>query len=204
MRHLVSAVCCLIVGLQVLIGVPLAVCAAFCFLVAGESIGPVALEMHAGHASSPALVPPPNYISHNSGLAENPILATRAECGSPLAGTVLETESPAEEAGLFVAAIEKIAAANESCSAVPSPCDVAICTARPAQPANLHETANRFAVEQLYAIAESDERVGQFERADQWRALARKIRKETTADPLLSPTAPDVMSSTPHSAELPF
>ena len=39
-----------------------------------------------------------------------------------------------------------------------------------------YEDADRFAIEHLYAMADVDESEGKYERADQWRALAREIR----------------------------
>jgi len=40
--------------------------------------------------------------------------------------------------------------------------------------------ANRVVLQRLYEIAEIDERAGNYERADQWRALARDVRRGQT------------------------
>ena len=183
MRHAVSSLCTLIVALQILIGVPLVVCVGFYLLVAGNAMGPIAFEVHSDHAGSPATIPPPNLIPQPvAALADNPILETRAQQGSPLAGTVLESTSPDEENTLFVAAIEKAAAEK---STEPPRATIAEPTlGNPASESSavtdLRKTADQFAVQQLYAIAESDEQAGQFHRADQWRAFARVIRGAAT------------------------
>src|SRR6267142_1906779 len=198
MGRTIGALCALIVGLQILIGVPVLVCLAF-FCLADGGGGPVAVEVHAGHnsasplvvagqlappSSSPAMGLPPNIIP---AALDNPILASRAQHGSPFAGTVLsETVGPDAEQQLFVAALEKVAAENVQCphSSSDSP------HAGPSgdQPAmkpevanadpdanvdrdNLRTKAAQFAVLHLYAMANMDERAGEYERADQWRSL---------------------------------
>src|SRR5947199_8521281 len=100
MAKTVGALCTLIVALQVLIGVPLAVCAAFfCFATGGA--GPFTVEVHTGHAQAPhflvhgatvpppgaafGIAPPPNAIpAEASAHWDNPILQSRAQHGSPL------------------------------------------------------------------------------------------------------------------------
>lgn len=191
MARIVGPVCTLIVGLQILVGVPLAVCGAFfCF-----TNGPITVEVHAGTNQSPqivvsgatipppaqafALAPPPNAIPVTPASAiDNPILTSRDEYGSPLAGTVLETANLEEERSTFVAALEKAAAEHASqpapaTSISPSAAPTAD-TAQP--PAELH-SAEALILQRLYEMAEIDERAGNFERADQWRALAREIRQ---------------------------
>ena len=59
MRKFVAGFCCVVVGLQVLIGVPLAVCLVF-FAVTQGGGGPVAFEAHSGNPF-PATIAPPNY-----------------------------------------------------------------------------------------------------------------------------------------------
>lgn len=187
MARIVGAICTLIVGLQILVGVPLAVCGAFFCL----TNGPITVEIHAGTNQSPqvivsgatipppphafALTPPPNAIPVAPASAiDNPILASRAEHGSPLAGTVLETADPAEERSTFVAALEKAAAEHVSQPILSSPILPALSTAEP--PAESRKTDLPI-VQHLYEMAEIDERTGDFDRADQWRAFAREIRQ---------------------------
>lgn len=202
MARIVGAVCTLIVGLQILVGVPLAVCGAFFCL----TNGPITVEVHAGMNQSPqivvsgatipppphpfALTPSPNVIPVAPVSAiDNPILASRAEHGSPLAGTVLETADPAEERSSFVAALEKAAAEHASqpvlASPIPPPVAPAQDAAAPAldtaEPLAESQSANPLIVQHLYEMAELDERAGDFERADQWRAFAREIREAKVA-----------------------
>jgi hypothetical protein len=185
MARIIGATCTCIVGLQVLVGVPLAVCGAFFCL----TNGPITVEVQAGQGQTTpfsvqgvavqgatipppnpfALAPPPNAIPVAPVSAiDNPILASRAEHGSPLAGTVLETVDPAEEQSTFVAALEKAAA--EQPAAV---CPVLAVAEPVAEP----PSADTLIVGHLYEMAEIDERSGDFERADQWRAFAREIRE---------------------------
>jgi len=121
MARAFGVLCCLIVGLQLLVGVPLVVCLAF-FAVHG-GLGPIALEVHTGPTHAPPMLvhgptipppaapspmpltlsPPPNIIPPAPPAApappsapaapENPILQTRAEQGSPLDGTILTQDS---------------------------------------------------------------------------------------------------------------
>jgi len=184
MARIVGAVCIFIVGLQVLVGVPLAVCGAFFCL----TNGPITVEVHAGTNQSPqlvmsgatipppphafALTPPPNVIPVAPASAiDNPILASRAEHGSPLTGTVLETADPAEERSTFVAALEKAAAEHASQPNLSSP--VIDASEPPAESPN----SDALIVQHLYEMAEIDEQAGDFERADQWRFHAREIRE---------------------------
>src|SRR5689334_8565407 len=95
MRKLVGGLCILIVGLQILVGVPLAVCVAF-FSCLQSPPAPLAVEFVPGaRITQPvALTPPPNAIpAPLPPRPENPFLAWRQEQGSPLAGTVLAADS---------------------------------------------------------------------------------------------------------------
>jgi len=56
MGKVLSGICCVIVGLEVLIGVPVAVCLSFIVLTQG---GPVVQEFHAGPI--PSTIPPPPF-----------------------------------------------------------------------------------------------------------------------------------------------
>lgn len=184
MARIIGAVCILIVGLQILVGMPLAVCGAFFCL----TNGPITVEVHAGTNQSPqlvmsgatipppphafALTPPPNAIPVTPASAiDNPILTSRAEHGSPLAGTLLETADPAEERSTFVAALEKAASEHASQPVLASPLPSTDL------PADESQQADSLIVQHLYEMAEIDERAGDFERADQWRFHARGIRE---------------------------
>lgn len=191
MARIIGATCTIIVGLQILVGVPLAVCGAFFCL----TNGPITVEVHAGQGQGPQVVvqgatippppnpftisPPPNAIPVAPASAiDNPILASRAEHGSPLAGTVLETADPAEEQNTFVAALEKAARDKVVTDQVVTEQPPAVCPvlAAPPTPAE-SQNADSLVVAHLYEMAEIDERSGDFARADQWRAFAREIRE---------------------------
>jgi hypothetical protein len=188
MRRVIGGLCSLAVGLQILVGVPLVVCFVFFSIAGNGPIGPVAVEVHANSAPTTipppaiALTPPPNAIPQPLAAPhDNPILVSRAEHGSPLAGTVLGASlAPEAEQQLFVAAFEKVAAEQAD---APPPCVSPQPEPAPQEPRstnaeNLHERADQFAVRQLYAMAEMDEQDGNYERADQWRSLAREIRRK--------------------------
>jgi hypothetical protein len=215
MRRAIGTICALIVGLQILVGIPLAVCFLFFLLVENGGVGPVAIELHAGNEvsagaaslSAPPAGPttmiaavPPNVIPHRLPLPfDNPILQSRAQQGSPLAGTILAEAVGAEaEQQLFVAAFEKVAADSALSE---TPLDDSRQLNRPAEqaavdagaleaqaaaatePINVREKAAQFAIKRLYMMAKVDEQAGEFERADQWRALARGLRAASASEP---------------------
>jgi len=194
MRRAIGALCVFVVGLQILIGVPVLVCLVL-FALLHEGL-PIAVAVHAGHEGVPsALIPPPlaahalplqpraNQIPHDDSLpTDNPILSFRAEHGSPLAGTLLGENMPAEtEQRLFLAALEKVTA-ETVIDEVPAPVNQLPHLPNPGSSSDCFNSqsdpADRFAIEHLYAMADWDERAGKYERADQWRALAREIRSE--------------------------
>src|SRR5262245_35543139 len=139
MARAFTVFCCFIVGLQLLIGVPVAVCIVFFALFGG--LGPIAIEIHPGPGHSPhmyvnsatiappscplALSPPPNIIPPATSVhSDSAILETRAQQGSPLSGTILaENEPPEVEHNQFVAALQKVAAeaANDSSQPIMNP-----------------------------------------------------------------------------------
>jgi hypothetical protein len=253
MRRFLVASCCVIVALQVLIGVPLAVCIGFFSLVEVGSVevqsgnqfsamppplpysavpSPVGYAPAANYcapasnnftppAMAPSMTSPPGWIPTalppvaatspspapdaiptTPGL--EPIVESRAEQGSPLAESSLAAASPAEEARAFVAALEHVAAtepasppadaahdAEATASALPPCQDLAGKPDQAGQPAAL-VAALRTSVEHLYPLAQSLETDGCYDRADQLRDLARKIREEidTINRDLLPPPPP--------------
>jgi hypothetical protein len=206
MARAFAAFCCFIVGLQLLIGVPVVVCIAFFALCGG--LGPIAIEIHPGATHSPhmfvnsatiapppaplTIAPPPNIIPPAPALTpDNPILETRDLQGSPLAGTLLSQGTPPEvERNEFVAALQKVASEAihepvvESCTALAGNCGETTTTG---------EQTDAIILQHLYRIADIDEQAGNYERADQWRALAREIRhppKESPNDSSQAASAP--------------
>ncbi len=184
MRRAFSAFCCVIVCLQILVGVPLLVCIAFFTLVGGGAY-PITVDVRGGgEFAPPTTIPPPNVIP--TALSEphdNPILTSRAAHGSPLAGTILaEVCDHENEQDLFVAALEKVAleCAAEPCqpaaSHQPASCELPLSPANADAPAS-RRPADDFVVQHLYEMANADEAAGNFDRADQWRAHARQIRE---------------------------
>jgi hypothetical protein len=204
MRKVIGGLCCSIVALQVLVAVPLAVCCAFFFCVA-EGGAPIVLEIHSGprppatiapadyavpeplavNGPAPAIAPPRNIIPEEKPQPDHPIVATRQSQGSPLAGTVLETGAPpCEEQQLFLAALEKAALDSGQQQLSERPAGEQMCLGTPcaeSNPASTSEQPERKETVQqlqshLYEMANLDERAGQYDRADQWRALARDLR----------------------------
>jgi hypothetical protein len=203
MRRFIAGVCCVIVGIQVLVGVPLAVCIAFLMHFGSDLLGPTSVEFRiASNAQQPVVTPPVDEPSAQANQADA-ILEAREERGSLFAGTLLgESVSPADEQREFVAAFRQVVkdgrddavavqpvseahscrgAADHIAAAVHAPVnmlpgpDAAELAVIP-QSDSLRTSADRFAIEHLYLIAEQDEQAGLFERSDQWRGLARAIR----------------------------
>jgi hypothetical protein len=223
-----GAFCCFIVGLQLLIGVPAAVCVAFFAMFGG--LGPIAIEIHPGASTAPhmlmhsatiappssllAIAPPPNVIppAPTSTTFDNPILETRAQQGSPLAGTVLSENTPPDvERDLFVAAFQKVSAEAQTTSTslsptINAPTAPGACTMVAAnsccQQASARAQADQLAIQRLYEMADIDERSGNYERADQWQALARQIRQADKGAPAVS-TSTENASAQPPSLDLP-
>jgi len=205
MARAIGALCILIVALEILVGIPLSVCVAFFCL----TNGPIMVDVHAGQGQAPQLIihgatippptsaisltPPPNVIPVVPACAsENPILASRAEHGSLLAGTVLAGSDAAEEERNFLAALEKAAVEHLRLPSLPtelSGCGTEIPTSESADPrvcdhttcsTNARQEARQLIIGHLYQMAQIDEQAGEFERADQWRAFARDIRSSSS------------------------
>jgi hypothetical protein len=196
MARTVGVLCTFIVCLQILVGVPLAVCVA-CFCITN---GPITVEVHAGHGHAPQYVvhgatipppgapfpgnqytaaPPPNIIPTATTTSfDNPILQSRTEHGSPLTGTVLESIDPAEEQNTFITALEKAAAENCNQSRETA-CAAGEVFQAATQPVSCDPTreAAQLIVRHLYEMAEIDEQAADYDRADQWRAFARQIKQ---------------------------
>jgi len=191
MARTIGALCTFIVGLQILVGVPLAVCAAF-FCATN---GPITVEVHTGNGHAPqflvhgatipppggafAVAPPPNAIPIATPASlDNPILQSRAEHGSPLTGTVLESANAAEEQDTFITALERVAAEHTS-QPQPAVCrrSEACAVEADATPAVVRNEADALIVRLLYEMAGIDEESSEYGRADQWRAFARGIKE---------------------------
>jgi hypothetical protein len=186
MRRFISAFCCLVIGLQVLIGVPVAVCLAFFLFLGSDVLGPLSVEMRATRKSEPPPLLPP-VDSPPVSAQDDAILSAREERGSLLAGTALAANlTPADEQREFVAAFRQVAEGHHGIlpapiNTLPPPLvteDPSLATTGGAK----RTEADRFAVQHLYALAEHDEQAGLFDRADQWRGHARAIRGESEPD----------------------
>ena len=81
MRKFVAGLCCIIVGMQVLVGVPLVVCLAFYAMTQGG--GPVAFEVHT-NGDFPATIAPPNFSNPPPFLPNPPTAALPAPQIPPL------------------------------------------------------------------------------------------------------------------------
>jgi hypothetical protein len=215
MRQAIALLCSLIVGLQVVVGLA-GLIGGVCFLAFSDtSLGPISVQLHAGHgeplpANQPdlplqasaayvgppgadAVQPPMNVVPDLSPApGEASIVTLREEQGSLLAGTVFgQGLNPAAEQRLFVGALRQVAAegtqaasASDQSASINLGCPAAagLCHAIPTR-----QEAALFAVERLYEMADIDERVGEYERADRWRALARGLRQATVSDNLACP-----------------
>jgi hypothetical protein len=191
MARTIGALCTFILCLQILVGVPLAVCVA-CFCITS---GPITVEVHTGPGHSPqfvlhgatvpppgapfAIAPPPNVIPTAAPTSfDNPILQSRTEHGSPLTGTVLESADPAEEQDTFITALEKAAAehcsqSRETGCSLDGVCQAASETIS----CDPRCEAAQLIVCLLYEMAQSDEQAAEYGRADQWRGFAREIKQ---------------------------
>jgi hypothetical protein len=187
MRRFITGLCCAIVGLQVLIGIPLAVVIVLIANLGSNSGGPTSVEFRVSrHADNPQAAgedarADPELASDQ----DDAILEARHERGSVLAGTLLgENVSPNEERRQFVAAFrqiaeeEKVQLDSRLAPANPLPVPAAPASTMPLRTNSTATDADRFAVEQLYAMAEQDEQARIYARADRWRTFAREIRAE--------------------------
>jgi hypothetical protein len=160
------------------------VCIAFFAVVAGGSY-PITVDVQAGRQfAPPATIPPPNVIPTAVNNHDNPILLSRAQHGSPLAGTVLaEVADPQSEQELFVAALEK--AASDSPAEPPhAPASLEPTATEPTSARNTDDLI----IQHLYEMASADEAAGNFDRADEWRARARLLREPADASlPAIAP-----------------
>lgn len=188
MRRFLVGLCCVVVGLQVLIGVPAAVCLAFVLYLGSDVLGPISFDFRVTSNAEQAPLPVPIGEPPADSPQGDAVLEARAERGSLLSGTLLgENLTRADEQREFVAAFRQIAAeipgpalapANPL-PPLPSPVIAEQSLATPTD--SPREEADRFAIDQLYTMADKDEYAGVYDRADQWRALARAIRGKTPA-----------------------
>ena len=123
MGRAIASLCCIVVGLQLLICVPLLLCFAL-LLVAKTAISPINIEIRLGK-SEPQVHPLSSPIASQPG-ANRPseladILESRTQRGNLFAGTALADPSASSgDQSDFVAALQRVAAAN-SRAASPSP-----------------------------------------------------------------------------------
>jgi hypothetical protein len=152
-----------------------------------------------------ASLPPENVVPDFAPApGEASIVTLREEQGGLLTGTVFDQGlSPAVEQNLFVGALRLVAAQEiHPAPAVPQFADghapAEEDRGRPVIP-TVQEAAH-FAIERLYEMAEFDERVGEFKRADQWRGLARGLRQTVPAEKPAEASAPIGPSAGPSPA----
>jgi hypothetical protein len=206
MRSFLVTACCVIVGLQVLIGVPLAVCVVFLSLV--EAPAPVVLPGPVAYDPAPVCLPtcpPPVEWPAKPAVTDlQPIVESRAIAGSPLAESSLAASSPAEDLRQFVTALEQVATGEAILPPAEAPAkEPADCGNPPLKPEASCQSplvdSLSTSVEQLYAHAQRLETDGNYGRADQVRRLAREIRdvilqnqsrspSERIAEPAPAPT----------------
>ena len=214
MRRFVAGLCCFIVGLQVLIGVPAVVTVGLLCLWTGGGFGP-----------TPTIPPPrdfsvslPPRTEEIAGL--DAVLETRQRNGNLLAKTSLSQRSESSQDDRdFVSAFQFVAAeAHTNQSQVPPPAtsdtvltgesmSVNAVSANPAQPpiaADAVASDLTNSIRYLYTLAERHERDGNYSRAEELRTLARALRREIdlTGDGSSLWTAPSANTSAePQSAE---
>jgi len=182
MRRFIVGLCCVVVGLQILIGVPLAVCLAFFLYSGSDAQGPISVEFRVTNSAEQPHAAAPIDQRLEAVDQDDAILEARHERGSLLAGTLLgESLTAADEQREFVSAFRQIAGEVPNHGLVPAnPLPPPLAAELAHRPANdsARADADCFAIDHLYAVAEKDEQAGIFDRADQWRALARAIRGE--------------------------
>jgi hypothetical protein len=109
MGKVIAGLCCFIVGVQVLVGVPLAVCLAFFALTGGGP--PVAFESYS------TTLPPPSFVGSPLPTPLPPALdepgraaiaESRDRIGSPLEGTLLDAAATHPEEADFGAALQAV------------------------------------------------------------------------------------------------
>jgi hypothetical protein len=236
MRRAVAGFCCVVVALEVLIGVPVVVCIGMLTLaqdsglVVGQTyyapppVGPfdpytppplpAAPFSQATISPLPASLPPAGVpevrqvaVKPWEPMKEQPksvepksvelaaVLPTRAEIGSPLAGTTLDAKNPEASISAFAAAYDEVATSEAESASLAGPerqpCPSASqpsssgpesesplvqvpasdCPGPPADPLQA-------AVERLYELAQQYEAASTFTRADPVRELARQLRQE--------------------------
>jgi hypothetical protein len=161
--------CCFIVGMQVLVGVPLIVCLSF-YMLTGGGPASVAFEAH----PYPATLPPPVYTdpvlptplprTPLDAPAQAAILESRERLGSPLDDSLLEPVAPQPAESNFSTALQTVSHFDP-----------------PKPPAALTvEEELREHAEKLGALATQLEERGQFHRAATIRELSEAIQHEDT------------------------
>lgn len=191
MSRFFAAACCVVVALQVLIGVPLAVCIGFLSCVELPAVpvqpGPPSFAPTAMDWTPPP--PLPDVCTPEPIANLQPIVESRAQYGSPLVGSSLAAGSPGEELRQFATALKGVAGIEEaplpSLALSPETNQCHVPAAPPAAgdrcaPGENEALISSLAasVEHLYALTQRLEADGEYGRADQVRRLARDVRDE--------------------------
>ena len=178
MSRFFAAACCVIVALQVLVGVPLAVCIGFLSCVQLPAVPvqpgppnytPAAMDWTPSPPLPDVCTPPP--------LASlQPIVESRAQYGSPLAGSSLAAGSPDEELHQFTTVLEHVATEAAPQAPAKAPPHAGNPPPKTDVSAPLVESLSA-AIEPLYVHAQRLEGDGKYDRADEVRRLAREMRE---------------------------
>lgn len=178
MSRFISGVCCVIVGLQVLVGVPLAVCVAFLTLVHDGAIGTIEIRFQRGRsagaepeATLTAVTKPKDAEGRASEF--EPILTTRQERGSMLQGTSLAVPAGEEEA--LVTSVLRSLEAEER--ALP-PDVVLVPDLAGEEDLPCLDTLALGCAAQWKRLAAEQQTAGRTEQAEQYAELARQCTEE--------------------------
>ena len=203
MRQFVTGLCCAIVGLEVLIGVPLVTCGLMFAMWEGGDVSPV-VQVHTAAVPAdfvpplpygpapqisfpqPATCPPPPPMTADTcpplSPATEAIAEVRRHNGSPLDGTII-AENPAAlpvTSDEFIARVEQIATNDAVPGAAATETTVAcrplpaLTNTAPIGPNSVADSLKQ-AAHSLYARASELEIAGDFVSSDKIRRLAREI-----------------------------
>lgn len=190
MKGFVAASCCLIVGLEILIGVPLAVCLGFLFL-GSEAVSNVYVSeaQFAVPTCPPPIYSAPQFPVTPYAPAYGPATSPVADCPAPLAPAVvasLPASDPAAQPLPSLVSVNVRQAANEPQFLATVCADVSCPSAQPeAEECGAERSGESKLVESLHASAallyqhaERHEADQEYSLADRLRSLARDLRDE--------------------------